>query len=381
MNLFDAIFKNDRESPAVIYQGRTISYRDLRRRTIDMAKVIASLGTNADDRIVLLLNDSPEFIEAFIAICSMGAIAVPINPALKVEDQNAIIHNCRARFAIVEPEFFTSVLTRAADGKQFLEQVITVDRLQDLLHETQPNEQPAFADDEDKTAFILYTSGSTGEPKGAMHSQAHVFYTNKAFCREVLKLTPSDRLFSSSRLPFAYGLGNSFSFPLLNGATSVLCREKPTAEIISRTLSEARPTIFFAVPVVYNLLLEYHRTNQLLDCSSLRMCVSAGEALPARLGEQWEKTFCVPVLDGIGSTEMLHMFMSNQLDDVCYGSSGKLLSAYEAKLLDEHDQPSAEGVEGNLWIKGMSTFSVAPTLGKSSHTLAPARPFGARPTM
>ena len=216
---------------------------------------------------------------------------------------------------------------------------------------------PKFISDDETTAFILYTSGSTGEPKGAMHSQAHVFYTNDTFCREVLQLTPADRLFSSSRLPFAYGLGNSFSFPLLNGATSVLCRAKPTPEIINRTFSEARPTIFFAVPVVYNLLLEYHRDKQRLDCSSLRMCVSAGEALPAHLGQQWEETFGIPLLDGIGSTEMLHMFMSNRLNDVCYGSSGKVLSGYEARLLDEHGQPSSSESEGNLWIKGASAAS------------------------
>jgi benzoate-CoA ligase len=206
----------------------------------------------------------------------------------------------------------------------------------------------------DEISFLLYTSGSTGEPKGAMHRHSDVFYTNNTFCSEVLQLKKTDRLFSSSRLPFAYGLGNSLSFPLLNGATSVLCREKPTPEIISRIFVEARPSIFFAVPVVYKLLLEYHRHSKPLDCSSLRMCVSAGEALPAHLGEQWEQTFGVPCLDGIGSTEMLHMFMSNHVDDVRYGSSGTVLNGYEAKLLDEHGNQSDAGAEGNLWIKGES---------------------------
>src|SRR6185503_9294942 len=170
--------------------------------------------------------------------------------------------------------------------------------------------------------FILYTSGSTGEPKGAVHRQPDIFYTNQTFCREVLGVTPADRLFSSSRLPFAYGLGNSFTFPLLNGATSILCREKPTPGIIANILASARPTIFFAVPVVYNLLLEHHRSGSKLDCSSLRLCVSAGEALPAHLGEEWEREFGVQLLDGIGSTEMLHMFMSNHENEVRYGSSG-----------------------------------------------------------
>src|SRR5262245_16961770 len=383
MHLFDAIFQHQRESPAIIYEGREISYADLAERTRSMSAAIAAVGIQRGDRVALLLNDSPEFIEAFVAICSMGAIAVPINTALTLEDQRAIIHNCRARVAIIENQFCETLLTNAPPELHFPEQILTVDRtLQSVQSENagnqfyvtdetirQPhtrinpldylrnNPRPTFSsNDEDEVAFILYTSGSTGEPKGAMHSQADIFHTNEGFCRQVLQLTNRDRLFSSSRLPFAYGLGNSFSFPLLNGATSVLCREKPTPEIISRTLKDARPTIFFAVPVVYSLLLEYHE-KQPLDCSSLRMCVSAGEALPTHLGERWQKTFGVPVLDGIGSTEMLHMFMSNKLNDVCYGSSGKILAGYEARLLDEHGEPSAEGAEGNLWIKGSSAAS------------------------
>jgi benzoate-CoA ligase len=386
MNLFDAIFTAKREPPAIIYDGREVSYTDLADRTRTMASAIASVGTQPQDRVALLLHDSPEFIEAFIAICSMGAIAVPINTALRLDEQRTIIHNCRARVAIVEDDICDTLLTNAPEELHFPEEILTVDRTTQLvqddnsghrfyitdarmrrprtrinpleyLREQNKSSQTLFSEDDDAVAFILYTSGSTGEPKGAMHSQADIFYTNATFCREVLQLTPNDRLFSSSRLPFAYGLGNSFSFPLLNGATSVLCREKPTAEVIRRVLKDARPTIFFAVPVVYNLLLEYHKEKQPLDCSSLRMCVSAGEALPAHLGERWEKTFGVPVLDGIGSTEMLHMFMSNKLNDVCYGSSGKVLPGYEARLLDEHGDPSAKGAEGNLWIQGSSAAS------------------------
>lgn len=383
MNLFDAIFGRERESPAIIHDGFEISYADLRQHTLRMASFIASVGIAPGDRIALVLNDSPEFIEAFIAICSMGAIAVPINTALRLADQRAILHNCRPRLVVVEREFLTTLLTDAPDELHFPEDVIEIHRTvhsdsdessadhfemtgmrrlpprtaTSPLPHLKEHVTPKFISDDETTTFILYTSGSTGEPKGAMHSQADIFYTNDAFCREVLQLTQSDRLFSSSRLPFAYGLGNSFSFPLLNGVTSVLCREKPTPEIINRTFSEARPTIFFAVPVVYNLLLEYHRDKQPLNCSSLRMCVSAGEALPAHLGQQWEETFCVPLLDGIGSTEMLHMFMSNRLNDVCYGSSGKVLPGYEARLLNEHGQPSSSGSEGNLWIKGASAAS------------------------
>ena len=203
-------------------------------------------------------------------------------------------------------------------------------------------------------AFILYTSGSTGEPKGAVHRQSDIFYTNKTYCSEVLRLRDGDRLFSSSRLPFAYGLGNAFTFPLLNGCMTILCREKPSPEVIARVFADYKPTIFFAVPVVYRLLLDQYRNNPVLDCSSLRLCISAGEALPAAIGEEWERTFGVPVLDGIGSTEMLHMWMSNHEGELVYGSSGKLLEGYEARLLDPEEQPTPTGAEGNLWVKGAS---------------------------
>jgi acyl-coenzyme A synthetase/AMP-(fatty) acid ligase len=164
-------------------------------------------------------------------------------------------------------------------------------------------------------------------------------------------------LFSSSRLPFAYGLGNGFTFPLLNGCTTILCREKPSPEVIARVFAEYQPTIFFAVPVIYRLLLDNQKNQKpasTLDRSGLRLCLSAGEALPAPLGEEWEAAFGVPILDGIGSTEMLHMWMSNHEGEVVYGSSGKLLKGYEARLLDPEGQPTPLGTEGNLWVRGAS---------------------------
>ena len=357
MNLFEAVFANDPLAPAIHFQGRNISYGELRARTLRMAQAITSLGVAPGERVAIFLNDSPEFIEAFIATCSLGAVAVPVNMALRLEEQCSILHNCGARVALVEDSFCNTLLTHAREKLRFSGttdeiRIYPVSSVLDNATETEPPDFPSPA--ENDPAFILYTSGSTGEPKGAVHRQADVFYTNETYCHEVLRVTKGDRLFSSSRLPFAYGLGNSFTFPLLNGATTILCSEKPTPEIIANTLGSARPTIFFAVPVVYNLLLEHHRSGKTLDCSSLRLCVSAGEALPAHLGEEWEREFGVQLLDGIGSTELLHMFMSNHENDVRYGSSGRMLEGYEAHLIDENGEPTPDGVEGNLWIRGES---------------------------
>lgn len=353
MNLFDAIFAHDHSSIAIHFGERRISYGQLRAETLRMVQLVKSQDVNRGDRVALLLHDSPEFIEAFIAICSLGAIAVPNNMALRTDEQCSILQNSGASVAFIERDFAHALLTHAPEKLLALRNIVEIERPStSVSNDEAPADFPEPGGDD--PAFILYTSGSTGEPKGAIHTQSDIFHTNQTFCREVLRLTPHDRLFSSSRLPFAYGLGNSFSFPLLNGATTILCCEKPAPDVIARIFSEHRPTIFFGVPVIYNLLLEHHRSRNKLDCSSLRLCVSAGEALPAHLGEEWEKEFGVQLLDGIGSTEMLHMFMSNHENEVRYGSSGRLLKGYEARLLDEAGNPTPGDAEGNLWIKGDS---------------------------
>jgi benzoate-CoA ligase len=389
MNLFEAILNIDSlDRIAILYEQRQISYAELRTETLAVARVLSDLEVGRGERVALLLDDSPEFIALFIAIVSYGAIAVPINLGLRLDEQRAILNDCTAKAVIVEA-VLSGLLLEAQEKLPFLKEVVVVCRnsedekritaetqraqrtrrehgegslgIRFLSEELETSRQQAATEFSspaaDQLAFILYTSGSTGEPKGAIHRQSDLFYTNETYCREVLQLREGDRLFSSSRLPFAYGLGNAFTFPLLTGCTTILCREKPTPEVIARVFAEHQPTIFFAVPVIYRLLLDHQNnpnTTSALDCSGLRLCISAGEALPAQLGEEWEKTFGVPVLDGIGSTEMLHMWMSNHEGELVYGSSGKLLKGYEARLLDLAGQPAPLGTEGNLWVRGAS---------------------------
>src|SRR6476620_7682404 len=255
MNLFQAISGNDPLAIAIFHGKRSISYGELRDETLLTAGLLKRFGIAPCDRVALLLHYSPEFVEAFIAICSMGAIAVPINMALKLEDQRAILNNSGAKIALVEVGLRSTMLTDGFEKLRGLRSVVEVDRnekleggktWQNLKSEIASSKAVEFPEPtENQPAFILYTSGSTGEPKGAVHRQVDIFHTNAGFGLQVLKLTSNDRLFSSSRLPFAYGLGNSFSFPLLNGAASILCTEKPTPEIIGRVFTERWPTIFF----------------------------------------------------------------------------------------------------------------------------------------
>jgi len=344
---------------AIIFRKCSIAYKQLRAEALYWQKRMVDEGIGSGDRVALLLYDSPEFIACFLAAVGLGAIAVPINTFLPSSDIEFILGDCQARLTIVEDELKDKI-GLSGIGAKGSGKAITITR---PAGEWEPRGEyidQAFVSvnsDERTPAFLLYTSGSTGMPKGVLHLHGSIPFTVDSYSKNILKLGPDDRVFSASRLFFAYGLGNSLSFPLAAGSTVILDTQRPTPPTIAAILEQYRPTVFFGVPAAYNSILEYRNNGGRVDTSSLRLCISAGEALPGRVLKEWENVFGLTILDGIGSTEMLHIFLSNAEGDVMAGSSGKVVSGYDAKLVDDEWNEVESGEPGNLWVKGGSATS------------------------
>jgi len=350
----------NRDRTAILYEDDAINYGELERRSAQCRGALSRLGVERGDRVALVMCDCPDLFVAFLGIIGIGAIAVPCSTMLKPAELAYMLNDCGVKVALMTADQCETVLAAKAESPS-LETVIVARgehpqmmSFDQLLADAAP--APLGDLDRDTLALILYTSGSTGAPKGAVHRHGDIPYTIEAFGRGVLGVTPDDRLFSSSRFFFAYGLGNSFSFPLGLGATSILCAERPTPPIIASVFHRFRPTIFFSVPAVFRALLEYYRQGNLLDTSSLNFCVSAGESLPAQIYHEWKAATGLDLLDGIGSTELMHMFISNRRDLICAGSSGVPVEGYEIRLLDERGQVVEGAGRGDLHVKGASAI-------------------------
>lgn len=340
---------------AIHYRGEQLSYLDLRRLVDDWTERLTVSGVRAGDRVALLLYDSPIFIAAFMAGAALGAVSVPINTALPGDEIDFIVKDSGARLIVCETELQEKLELSEREMSQ-APVVCLVDGRRwscDEIHKSDgPHEYPQTLSE--TPAFMLYTSGSTGTPKGALHRQRAPRDTAQTYGANVLQLSKADRIYSSSRLFFAYGLGNSLTFPLAAGAAVILDCERPTPERIARIFAEQQPTVFFGVPAVYRALLDYE-ASQTLFTASLRLCVSAGEALPGRIFEDWRERFSLEILDGIGSTEMLHIFISNRPNEARPGSSGRVVDGYSARLLDDTGRDVKDD-SGNLWVSGQSAF-------------------------
>ncbi|HEV2395742.1 MAG TPA: benzoate-CoA ligase family protein [Candidatus Sulfotelmatobacter sp.] len=340
-----------------------VTYGQLWDRVNRFGSALKSLGVRIEERVLLLLLDTPEFAVSFFGAIRIGAVAVPVNTLLKPSDYKFLLNNSRARVAVVSSSLLHLIEAIPRSELQYLEKVVVAGGepasgnlcFDELLKHNSPD-LPAARTSKDDAAFWLYSSGSTGQPKACVHLQHDMVVSAERYAKAILKITEQDRFFSVAKLFFAYGLGNGLYFPLAVGATSILLPGPPRPESVFETIERHRPTLFFSVPSNYVKVLAHQPSGRAeFDLSSVRYGVSAGEALPATVFHRFKQRFGVEILDAIGSTEALHMMIANAPGDVRPGSSGKIIPGFEARIVDGNDQPAEQGEIGNLIVKADST--------------------------
>jgi benzoate-CoA ligase len=340
---------------AFIDDNGQYSYAALAERVNRFANLMRRLGIHPEQRILLCLHDTIDFPTAFLGAIKTGIVPVAVNTQLSAPEFTFMAADSRARAVVVSAPLLPVMKAALADLPEQPALIISGDATQEhslaaSLAEMQPTSDIA-ATHPDEPCFWLYSSGSTGRPKGTVHIHSSLMQTADLYAVPVLGINESDVVFSAAKLFFAYGLGNALTFPLAVGATSVLTAERPTPASVSRVLRERRPTIFSGVPTLYNAMLA---SNELPSRGelALRRCVSAGEPLPQEVGRRWSARLGVDILDGIGSTEMLHIFLSNWPDGVRYGTTGRPIPGYRLKIVDEEEKLVRRGEIGDLLVSG-----------------------------
>ena len=339
-----------------------VSYQQLLERTNRVGDALRKLGVRLEERVLLLLSDTPEFLYCFFGAMKIGAVAVPVNTLAKPHEHEYVLNDCRARVAIVSESLLSQLQMIPRDRLRHLRQVVVVGErsaphstLRELMNSASPDLE-AENTSKDDAAFWLYSSGSTGVSKGCVHLHHDMVVSSELYAKGILQMNERDRCFSVARLFFAYGLGNAGYFPLSCGATTILSPARPTPATIYADVERYRPTLFFSVPTNYAALLAHRREDgKDFDFSSVRHAVSAGEGLPAALFERFKKRFGVEILDALGSTETLQMVIANRPGEARPGSSGKVIPGFEAKIVDENGNAVACNEIGDLLIKGDST--------------------------
>ena len=324
------------------------------------------LGVRPQERVLVLTLDCPEFVYSFFGAIKIGAIPIPANTLWKSADYAYVLADSGASVAIVSETLLPSLLALPRATFPGLRHIVVVGESLPSRHDLRPfsdliasgsEELEAAPTAEDTPAFWLYSSGSTGLPKGCVHLHRDMVVCAERYARGILRISATDRCFSVAKLFFAYGLGNALYFPFSVGATAILSPDPPAAAKVYDIIERHRPTLFFSVPTNYAMLLAHHRAAPDFDMSSVRCAVSAGEALPPALFQRFQERFGIQILDGIGSTEVLHIFISNRPDAIRPGSSGQVVPGYEARLLDDRGEPVPVGEIGSLLIKGDSICS------------------------
>jgi benzoate-CoA ligase len=337
---------------ALVTDEGALGYAELDERVRRFAAAILDAGVHRGDRVALVLPDGPTLATAFWGAIAAGAVAVPVNTLLKPHDHRAILDDCEPQLVILDPAIADEAALRARGGLTW-----TGAEAERTLADARPLD--AYAPTHrDAFAFFLYSSGTTGEPKGVVHLQHDMWICAETYAREVLQIREDDRCFSVAKIFFAYGLGNSLYFPHHVGASTALFAGRPTPEAVFAQVRRQRPTLFFGVPTAYAAMLAAMESGAEADFSSVRLCVSAGEALPASLYERWRARTGVEILDGIGSTEICHIFLSNRAGKGRPGSTGTPVPGYECRLVDETGSDVPRGELGDLLVRGDSTMAM-----------------------
>ena len=350
------ISRGNAQRTAVIDAAGSYTYADLAQRVSRFANTLERCGIQMEQRVILCLHDCVDFPTCFLGAIKAGVVPVPVNTLLTPQDYEFLLADSRARALVVSAALldrFRPILGTARYlGKVFVAGAETheFESLEAAMDKAGDNHVAADTRPDD-VAFWLYTSGTTGRPKAAMHVHTSLAETARCFGQGVLGIHAGDIIFSAAKLFFAYGLGNALTFPFSVGATTVLLAGRPTPEAVIAILRNYRPTVFFGVPTLYAIMLNEDLVPE-PEGSRLRLCVSAGEALPEALFLRWLKRTGMEIVDAVGSTEMLHMFMSNRPGEARAGSSGKPLQGFEAQILDENGRQVPDGEVGDLFVKG-----------------------------
>lgn len=355
------------ERTAILYAGtppQELTYAQVAEQVNRAGNALRDLGVQMEQRVLLLLLDSPEFVASFFGAMKLGAVPIPTNTLMKPADYQYFLNDSRAVVAVVSEPLLPLVESIRSQCPYLREVVVAGSSETDsealkekgyrIFHELLDAASPqleAMPTSRDDAAFWLYSSGTTGFPKGAVHLHGDMVYCAELYARGILKITEADRCYSVAKLFFAYGLGNGLYFPFAVGGTTVLLPSRPEPRKIFEVVERYKPTLFFGVPTAYAGMLAHPGE---FDMSSVRAGVSAGEALPKAVWQRFKERFGVEILDGIGSTEVLHIFISNRLGAVRPGSSGQVVPGYEARIVDEHGQSLGPNEEGHLLIKGRS---------------------------